>query len=96
MLPDPIENLYDHLPWFIQLPLYITVNVVLIRGILGNKISQELQDRGVLNALKLKFSKWELLGRKAAIIQHYRYQARGVGHNSHSVLDCHQGRCTIF
>lgn len=101
MLPDPLESYYMHLPWFMQWPIYIVINVVLVRGIIGNGIMQEIKQRGVyehriVQAMKKHLNAWKSVARKSAIVSHYRLQAQGAGHESDNVLDCGQGRCAIF
>lgn len=101
MLPDPFEHFYAHLPWILQLPIYIFLNIVLIRGIIGNKIMSEIEQRGVLEhrivtSMSKHIDRWTSIARKAAIVQHYRLHAQGAGHDSDNILDCGQGRCAIL
>lgn len=101
MLPDPLAHFYEHLPWVLQWPIYIVVNVVLVRGVIGNSILQEIKQRGVyehriVQAMKKHIHAWTVIGRKSAIVSHYRLQAQGAGHDSDNVLDCGEGRCAIF
>lgn len=101
MLPDPFERFYAHLPWILQLPTYIIINIVLLRGIIGNGIMQEIKQRGVLEhrivqSMKRQVHGWTVVARKVAIVQHYRLHAQGSGHDTDNVLDCGQGRCAIL
>lgn len=95
MLPDPFEQYYSHLPWFLQFPIYILLNVVLIRGIIGNGIMSEITQRGWLDHHIVKrtmkhLNSWTVIARKTAIVDHFR------GGHSHDIQLCGEGRCAIL
>ena len=61
---------------------------VILKYIIGHWLAGEI----------IKYSK-QLFGkseRHTAIMAHYQNHAQGLGHESRSVTDCKQDRCTVF
>jgi hypothetical protein len=83
---EALINAYHDLPALIRLPLDFLFTVVFLRGIVANELLKEMK-------LYMKVFKTD---RCKAIAEHWDGQARGLGHNSASVLACNQGGCTVF
>lgn len=94
---DTIINFWHSLPWFIQWPINFWFTVIVMRGIVANEITNELEKRGWLRRGWLhgvvEWVKDHLpnFDRHAAIWYHYKN-----GHKNDSVLVCNHGHCTVF
>ncbi len=64
------------------------VFTVVLKYIVGHWMANEI----------IKYSKkvFAQSDRHVAIMSHYQNHAQGLGHNSRSVTDCNQDRCTVF
>ena len=83
-----MADFISELPHYIQKVLEFIVWGVLVGYILRKWVGDMLIKLGKKLAAKNE--------RNMAIWQHYMNRVDGHGHDSNSVLDCHDGKCKVF
>ena len=89
-------DFYTSLAWPIKIPLDFSINIVLMRIILPEKIKQEITQLGWLNFSIIGYimkhlEGWTTIARKVAIIEHYTHK-----HVHDDVLGCTEEKCVVF
>src|SRR5579875_487759 len=92
---NTLVNLHNHAPWIIRWPLDFGFEIIFLRGILAPKIVSDIKQHGltrvnIIHDMVHVFNKFipDKEGR-TAIWEHWQMQAKGIGHEAHSVADCY-------
>lgn len=79
-------NFYHGMPQVIRWCMDYFFVVIILRGFLAAEINKELRRAWT----------WLRSERTRAIFWHYWERAKGNGHQTENVLDCHQQLCKVF
>lgn len=96
---NSLAQFHNHLPLLIKWLFDFTFEIIFLRGILAPKILSNIKQRGLLKINIIHdmvhvFNKFipDKQGREA-IWEHWQMQAKGIGHEAHSVQGCFDGKC---
>ena len=96
---NALVQFHNHLPLLIRWPFDFTFEIIFLRGILAPKIVSDIKQRGVLK-VNIVHDMVHVANKfipdkdsRKAIWEHWQMQAKGIGHEAHSVADCYDGKC---
>lgn len=94
-----LVQFHNHLPFLIRWPFDFAFEIIFLRGILAPKIVSDIKQRG-FTKINIVHDVVHVVNKflpdadsRKAIWEHWQMQAKGIGHEAHSVTDCYDGKC---